>query len=265
MIKLPKLYSQLDSRWKGELLGFNTSPQYSIGSYGCLITVLAMVADYYGRQETPDSINTHLKQMVNGFSAGTGYYYWGALPRLFTDIGEKIVWTPDLMTDAQIAEIKKGIDTGYPVMCQIDFQPATEAPDMHFVLLLGYNPNDENDFTIADPWTGAVRSLKDYLSGTKPSARKTIEMYVTYTGKVPQATTLLSSQVIDWPDAETAYQTVGWYVREWNVEKKQRLALQGQVSDLTAKVNAISSKLVGVKTSLDTITSQLVFISSKLS
>jgi hypothetical protein len=55
------------------------------------------------------------------------------------------------------------------------------------VLVVGYNPNDENDMTIFDPLGGKLRSLKDYLGWFKPSARNTIEKYLIYEGPAPQA------------------------------------------------------------------------------
>lgn len=223
-----------------------------------------MVANYYGRKETPDSINTHLKQLANGFAAGSGWYYWGALPRLFSDISEKITWTSNLVTDDQMAEIKTALDTGYPVMLQIDFNQATPAPEMHFVLAVGYNPTDENDITIADPWTGTQRSLKDYLGGYDPSARVTIQSYEIYPGPVPTTATALSSTVIDWPDAETNHQTVGWYVREWNVEKVQRQVLQGQVSSLTAKNGDLQGKADAANKALAIAADNIVELTGKL-
>ena len=48
---------------------------------------------------------------------------------------------------------------------------------MHFVLLTDYVGEE---FTIADPWTGTIRPMKDYLYGTKPSFRSTVEQYIIY-------------------------------------------------------------------------------------
>ena len=183
-LSLPNIYSQRDGRWGNILLGFNTNPQYNIANYGCLITCLSMVVNYYGKNDTPQTINEKLKQ-VNGFVSG-GLYVWGAITKYYGDIKEKLVNTPQKLTDSQINEIKQAIDNGYPVIFQIDFIPETSPTDMHYVLCIGYDDADENNFQIADPWIGQIRSLKDYLRGTRPSARISIEQYIIYQGKVPK-------------------------------------------------------------------------------
>jgi len=123
---------------------------------------------------TPDVMNSKLKA-ISGFSNG-GYYNWGAFTKLF-GTPEKLVMTPAKLTSAQVLEIQKALDAGNPVMCGIDSRPEDADYDMHFVLLTDYS--GEN-FTIADPWTGTIRPMKDYLYGTKPSFRSTVEQYIIY-------------------------------------------------------------------------------------
>jgi hypothetical protein len=183
-LNLNTLFSQRDGRWGNILLGFNTNPSYNIANYGCLVTCLAMISNYYGKGDNPLTINEKIKQ-VNGFVSG-GNYVWGSLTKFYGDIQEKLTNTPQKLTDAQINEIKQAIDAGYPVMFQIDFNPETAPTDMHYVLCVGYDESDENNFQIADPWTGQIHSLKDYLRGTRPSARITIEQYIIYQGPVPK-------------------------------------------------------------------------------
>jgi len=177
-------FSQRDPKWSNELLGFNTST-YTVGGYGCLITSICMACNYYGKKETPSTINKKLKE-VKGFSNG-GLYNWGSIEKVFPDIDEQWIGSfPDPLTNAQMDIIKNALKNGYPVMVEIDFQPQTAEPDMHFVLLTDYNPNDENDFTMADPWTGAIGSLKLYLKASKPTARKSIQQIIIYKGQIPQ-------------------------------------------------------------------------------
>ena len=174
MYKPKQVFKQGDSKWSKILLGFNTS-KYTIGSDGCLITCLSMIQNI-----TPDSMNTKLKD-IEGFANG-GYYIWGSFTKLFKT-PEKLTMTPSKLTTTQIKEIQTALDKGYPVMCGIDFIPTTAKYDMHFVLFTDYNGED---FTIADPWTGTIRSLKDYLYGTKKTARDTIEQYIIYEVEVAE-------------------------------------------------------------------------------
>lgn len=189
-ILLPNVYSQQDDRWGQILLGFNVNQPYNFYNYACLITCLAMVARYYGKNDTPVTVNDFLKALKPaGFAAGGGEYVWGSFHRQYGDIEEVRVVTPDTLNDAQMGEIKSALDAGYPVMLHLDYNPKTVQNDMHFVLAIGYNPGDENDITIADPIGGRVHSLKDYLGWYKPSARNTIEQYVIFKGNVPNAST----------------------------------------------------------------------------
>jgi hypothetical protein len=186
-IKLPLLYSQYDNRWGAAILGFNSDPKYNIYNYGCLISCLAMLCRYYGYDETPLSINDKLMNLGKnvGFTDGSGNYVWGAITKLKNNITERVTNTPEILTDEQMNLIKNSIDKQNPVMIQIDVNPRTVANETHYVLVVDYNTADENDLTIADPLGGIYRSLKEYLGWFRPTARKTIEKYILYTGPLP--------------------------------------------------------------------------------
>lgn len=184
MVNIKRIYSQFDSQWSNVLLGFNTNPKFNIYNYGCLITVQAMVATYFGHEENPLSINNKYK-MIGGFQAGSGLYVHGKFSQLFPNIKEKITRTPQPLSDSQMGEIRGALQSGYPVMLYIDANPKTVKPDQHFVLAVDIK-SDENDITIVDPLGGKVRSLKDYLGWFRPSARKSIEAYFIYEGQVLQ-------------------------------------------------------------------------------
>lgn len=187
-VKLPLVFSQWDSRWASKLLGFNTAAQYNFYNYACLICCLAMLSRYYGKDESPVSINDRLKALGagKGFTTGSGNYVWGGIHLIFGDIKENLTRTPSPLTDDQLNQIRSSLDAGHPVMFQIDVNPRTVANDQHWVLCVDYDPNDENNFTIADPLGGKIRSLKDYLGWFRPGARNTIEAFVLYEGPKPQ-------------------------------------------------------------------------------
>lgn len=187
-VELPVIYSQFDSRWANQLLGFNTDPKFNFYNFGCFVTSLASICRYYGFDENPFTFGEKLKKMGagKGFQAGTGNYVYGAITKIHSEIKEKVIITSDVLTDGQIAEIKAAIDNGYPVIFQIDFNPKTVLLDSHFSIAVDYNPDNENDFSFADSLGGKVHSLKDYLGWFKPNARKTIEKYIIYTGPKPE-------------------------------------------------------------------------------
>lgn len=183
MVKLPKLYSQLDPVWANNLLGFNSNPLFNIYNYGCLISCLSMIAEYYGKAETPASLNDKLKALGagRGFVANSGIYVHGAIEKIYPDIKEVRLNTPGLLTDDHLVFISEQIMKGYPVMFHIDTNISTVRPDSHFVLAIGMDVNDVNNVTIADPIKGVIHSLKDYQGGV----RRMVESIFVYEGTAP--------------------------------------------------------------------------------
>lgn len=233
-LRLPTIYSQWDSRWASEMLGFNTVYPYNIYNYGCLITCIAMVCKYYGKEDTPSTINKKLKDK-NKFVSG-GLYVWGGIQSVYTSIKEKKTDTPSPLTDTQINEIKASLDKGYPVMAMVDYNPDDVDIDMHYVLIIGYNPDDENDFTIADPLGGQVVSLKKYIRGFWKSARTVINQYIIYEGTPPVQGSLLTwdeMRVLEVPkeNFEGKTKTVEFYFNEWEVEKKRAEKAEKEIED----------------------------------
>jgi uncharacterized protein YvpB len=145
-IQLPVIQSQKDPRWASKLIKAGVS----IGDYGCLASCQSMVVNYYGMNETPEELVGKINAK-NGYTSD-GSYYWGKAVEVYKDIDlkEKYKRTNYVLTDTDINAIKGAIDQGYPVMVWLDYNPKTVKSDMHFVLIIGYNPSDENDFTIAD-------------------------------------------------------------------------------------------------------------------
>lgn len=177
-VPLPVLYSQFDPQWAKHLLGHNIDPKYSIYNFGCLLCSLANVCKYYGYDETPLTLQEKLKA-VGGFANG-GEYVWGSLTKIYPDIKEESKDTPEPLTDGDLTSLKSHLDAGNPVLVKLDYNPKTVAVEEHYSLLVDYDPNDENNFTLADTLGGVLRSLKSYLAWFKPSARVSIERYVIY-------------------------------------------------------------------------------------
>lgn len=186
-VNLPILFSQTDSRWDTIFLGFNTALPYNIHNYGCLLCCWAMCDKYFGKDTDPARLNAMYVSMGTGkaFDKG-GNYIPGGNNLAFGDIKESRTATPSTLTDAQINTIKTSLDNGYPVIIGLDYNPKDVDYDSHFVVIVDYDPSDENNFTIADPLGGRLHSLKDYLGWYKPSARVTIESFVTMTGPKPK-------------------------------------------------------------------------------
>ena len=173
-LKAPAIYSQRDPQWASKILGYNTDPKYNIGMYGCLITCLGM---YVG--ETPDAVNNTLIQS-GGFDAGSGNFIWSKSSLL--NLNQQVLsyrWG-DLVTDAGIQQAQSLLDQGYPLLCEIDFNPATTGEEMHYVLCIGY---DGEVFYIADPWTGQITTFDPY-----GGFRRAVIQFRTYDKKLSQDT-----------------------------------------------------------------------------
>lgn len=181
MINLKPL-SQRNNEWKGIILGFNTNPIYSIGGYGCLITCLAMAANWYGKRTDSKKLNKKLKE-IDGFVNG-GYYIWNSLTRIYPEILERRRITSTPLNLNQVTEIKGWLDKGYPVMLMVDMYPETAPVDMHFVLLVGYS---DNDWTIADPWTGNLCPISDYLGKFAKTFEQCVEQYIGLISEPPSS------------------------------------------------------------------------------
>lgn len=174
MINLP-LFSQRDSKWASKKLGTGT---ITIGTAGCLLTCLAMVAKYYGKDTDPDRMNQSLIG-VNGF-AQQNLYIWGSINKVYGDISEpKRVPTPNPLTSAQFAEIDAELAAGRPVIIEVDFVPSTASVDMHFVVLTGKDSN--GNYIVADPWYGDSGANL----GRYGVPAKTIQQYTFTFGPLP--------------------------------------------------------------------------------
>ncbi len=145
-------FSQRDDRWASTLLGYNTSPVFSIGNYGCLITCFGMYLD-----KTPDNINQILKD--NGGFENGGNFIWSKCNALGLN---QVYVSPRYdgpVSPQGLTKMKELLENNFPLACEIDFNPSTPSNEMHFVLVIGF---EGDEFFIADPWTGEILSLDVY-------------------------------------------------------------------------------------------------------
>lgn len=152
-----KNYSQRDVRWGSVILGNNTLSKYNLYDYGCLITSLGNYVD-----KTPAEMNTLLKNN-GGFTAGGGNFIWSKCSVL--GLKELYVSARCMNIDFYATELQKAKDLikeGYPLLAEVDFNPATDYPEMHFVLLAGIS--DNNELLVVDPWEGQWETWSDGAS-----------------------------------------------------------------------------------------------------
>lgn len=173
MIKLPIIYSQRDTCWKNKKLGTSNS---SLGDYGCLVTAMAILACYYGKDTDPDRFNQSLVA-VGGFANSNLYKWYEGITKVYPDIVcTKLKETPFPLTQIHWNEVDKQLDSGKPVIIQVDFQPNTQIVDMHFVLIID---GKAGDYMVADPYYGDIAKLTRY-----GEPKITIQSYVFHDGPI---------------------------------------------------------------------------------
>jgi hypothetical protein len=187
-------YSQRDPRWADTLLG--RGPE-TIGYIGCALTSVAMYASGWGFTETPATLNKKLKNIG-------GYVHqaiiWGAITRIYPRLrctGLTICGD----SPAPLSQIANSLDSGQPVIAEVDFSPAPGL-QTHWVLLYG---RMGNDYRILDPWpypteTGQVTLMSRYSHGrTLQRAVKAIAWYKSTTAPPPSTPGPVETDMYIWP------------------------------------------------------------------
>jgi hypothetical protein len=131
----------MDPRWKNKPLGFD---KITIGNYGCLMTSMTMVANYYGFNETPDTVNEKMKA-VQGFQSAL------IIPAAFPAALPGVVYRNFINCEnspAPMAEIDAFLTQGKPVIVEVDYAPNPGIQN-HWIVL--YEKRG-NDYLLRDPW-----------------------------------------------------------------------------------------------------------------
>jgi len=138
--------SQRNPEWKDIPLGFTTEGR-TIGSDGCTLTCVAMMANGFGFQETPATLNDKLKAIGpnQGFFGALIAWYGvaRALPGLRVNKLVECRQTP-----APMGEIDAALSAGRPVIVELDMSPSPGFQN-HWVLIYA---RQGNDYLIHDPW-----------------------------------------------------------------------------------------------------------------
>jgi len=129
----------------------------TIGNYGCYLTSLCMLMRYKGFFYTISQLNTALRK--NGGFIGAEINPSGVLNvlgRMWKF--ERKDWEN---VPANISIIQELIDSDYPVIAKVDYNPNTKAVEGHFVLITGYvlTNGKITDLWINDAWDGKEYQL----------------------------------------------------------------------------------------------------------
>lgn len=141
MFETEALY-QNDPKWKNVKLGNHN--QETIGSWGCLMTSMTMVANGYGFDETPETINEKMKS-AGGFQGAL------IIPAVLPSVCSGLIYRgyqPCEDSPAPIAQIDAAIAAGKPVIAQVDWSPKAGL-QTHWIVLYD---KDGDDYYMKDPY-----------------------------------------------------------------------------------------------------------------
>lgn len=134
-------YYQNDPQWKDVKLG-NSSE--TIGSWGQLVTVYAMLLDGYGYNETPETVNEKMKK-AGGFEGA--FFIPSVVPYIWSNIAY-IDLQPTESSPVPLEQIDAFLAQGKPVILQVDWNKQAGI-QTHFVLAYA---RKGDDYLILDPY-----------------------------------------------------------------------------------------------------------------
>lgn len=140
--------SQRDPRWANIRLGWGDRNTTTIGSHGCTVTCIAMLAGL-----TPDEVNRRLIA-VKGFAAGsTGVFNLV----IWQKVQEAIPWLQFEWRNYSYDNdrVSGAISKNGGCLVEVDFDGTPRTDDRHWVLYIGNQKMN-------DPWTGTERATSTY-------------------------------------------------------------------------------------------------------
>ena len=130
----------------------------------------------------------------SGFVSG-GLFVWSKCTALGLNQTYSSPTYDGPVTSQGLTKIKDLLSQGYPILCEIDFNPSTVSKEQHYVLLCGF----EGDKIYAmDPWTAQIIDLDVY-----GGPQRAIIQFRAYDkklekenagGEVPQFTVVITDQ-----------------------------------------------------------------------
>jgi hypothetical protein len=173
--------SQRDPRWAASRLGLSSAAADStLGSYGCTVTCLTMLANGYaapGAALTPVDVNARLAALGPGAGFGgatNNLVFFGALPRVCRWVTYKDrAWQADAGT---LARVDASLARGFPVVVQIDAQIDLAGLQEHWVLLVA---KQGDDYVMYDPLLLPAR-VETLLSVYGGSGRRGAAQIITH-------------------------------------------------------------------------------------
>ena len=171
--------SQRDPRWKDIRLGFSSEGR-TIGSDGCTLTAMTMIANGYGFTETPATLNEKMKALGAGGGFIDALIVFAGLERACAGMDLLGVFNCRDVA-APLGDIDAALAAGRPVLVEVDRAPGPTT-NFHWVVLIG---KQGNDYLMRDPFPVPAESgdaLVNARYGMGRPVEQTISFVVYYTG-----------------------------------------------------------------------------------
>jgi hypothetical protein len=238
--------SQRDPRWRAIRLGFGDE-QTTLGSDGCLITSLAMLAGAYGLFETPATLNEKLIALGKNAGFFGALFIWEAMPRVLPGLSARRRVDCRLVP-APLGEIDAELTAGRPVLIEVDMAPSPQV-DTHWVVVTG---KQGDDYLISDPWPVDPQPGTSLMAGYG-FGRRTPDRIITYVVEIdgPMSTGGASGNSADAPvrvivaDDPDVRAIGGLRLREKPVSGSQKRLLPVGTILTTLEAPAIVSARIG--------------------
>lgn len=171
--------SQRDPKWANILMA---GSQLTIGNYGCAVTCLSMLSDYYGCKQTPDQIGINPK-FIPGGSVNWIALDFPTFSFRYSD-GNLFNTNQSVIDNGLLKSYLSDVDNGdRSAIIQITVAPPKGGQSYtHFLVGLWPLP-DTQDIMVIDPWDGKSKPL--FLS--YPYAKITEVCYFTRWDKTKHA------------------------------------------------------------------------------
>jgi len=159
MIMIKNFTSQNDPRWAELKIG----GKYTWGgknAYACLSHCLLHFAAHVGLIENPDPrewLHTlHSNRVIDpntGLSPSGGMWATRFMPFGLSVDG----WSKN--TPSSRSKAIAYLTRGKPIFAMVDSNPSTVALDQHWILIVGADGSDVQQWRMADPWTGKIERV----------------------------------------------------------------------------------------------------------
>lgn len=152
ILNVPK-YMQCSSPWGSQQIGHCTGQ--NLCQLGCAVTSTAMLLKANGVNADPGSLNTYLKNALNGFVNGCEIN-WTVACQIN---GSTMAYAG--FYSVSVNKLKSEIDEQDPVIVEVDLPNSSID---HFLVVYGYNNNgmSMSDFLVYDPLLNNSTTLNNY-------------------------------------------------------------------------------------------------------